>query len=294
MPSITVFTPTFNRAHFLPRVYRSLLMQNYSDFEWLIIDDGSTDETESVINSWQTEKRIDIQYYKQPNGGKQRTWNKALTLARSPLFFCLDSDDLLASESALSTVSQTWQAQQDKVNVAGMIGVAGKDATTPYYRWLPDSIQYTTVHDLYAKFKFKGDAVMIYRTDILQKFPFILCNNEKFMSENFVFQQIDKDYIMALVNSIFIIHEYYPDGYTNNINQIIKTNPFSYRLWKKQSLDYVTTPREKLVVLTEYIVGCMLSQEKIELTASWQKRYFPMAYIGAVGTYIFWYHGRKK
>src|SRR5690554_1988606 len=93
-PAITVFTPTYNRAHTLPRLYQSLLDQIFRDFEWLIVDDGSTDGTKELVEGWIAEAAIQIRYIYQPNGGKHTAFNRGVREARSPLFASIDSDDM--------------------------------------------------------------------------------------------------------------------------------------------------------------------------------------------------------
>lgn len=92
---LTIFTPTYNRAHTLPELYESLLAQSDKDFQWLIIDDGSTDNTADLVKSWINENRIRIKYYFQENGGKHMAYNHALEVADSELFCPIDSDDLV-------------------------------------------------------------------------------------------------------------------------------------------------------------------------------------------------------
>lgn len=96
---VTVFTPTYNRAYILNNLYQSLCRQSYGDFEWLIVDDGSTDNTEGLIASWLDESKISLCYIKQPNGGKHRAINRGIQEANGNLFFIVDSDDYLADNA---------------------------------------------------------------------------------------------------------------------------------------------------------------------------------------------------
>jgi glycosyltransferase involved in cell wall biosynthesis len=104
---ITVFTPTYNRAYILDRVYKSLINQTNKSFVWLIVDDGSTDNTESLVKKWIKEDKIEIKYYKQKNGGKQRAHNKAVKLTDTDLFICLDSDDYFTKD-AIEILLNSW------------------------------------------------------------------------------------------------------------------------------------------------------------------------------------------
>src|SRR5690554_5941382 len=114
---ITIFTPTYNRAKTLPRLYNSLKNQTNQNFEWVIVDDGSSDNTEELVSNWINEKNISITYYKQVNGGKHRAINKGLDLAKGELFFMVDSDDYLTKDS-LETIN-TYNNTYSNENIIG-------------------------------------------------------------------------------------------------------------------------------------------------------------------------------
>ena len=126
MYQLTVFTPTYNRAHTLPALYNSLVEQitNYS-FEWLIIDDGSSDNTSEIVNEWIKEYKITINYYKVPNGGKPRAINKAVEWARSPFLFIIDSDDYLADNSVVEFMASECKKIKDDATFVGVGGLQG-------------------------------------------------------------------------------------------------------------------------------------------------------------------------
>lgn len=117
---ITVFTPSYNRAYCLPRLYISLKTQTYIDFEWLIIDDGSFDDTEQLVREWLQTPMSFIRYYKQENGGKHRAINRAVALAKGDLFFIVDSDDYLPSDS-LKQLSYYYEQIKENLNSATLL-----------------------------------------------------------------------------------------------------------------------------------------------------------------------------
>ena len=96
---LTVCTPTYNRAHTLPRLYESLVRQTSQDFEWLVVDDGSTDNTRELVDGWVAEGRIRIRYVYKENGGKPSAHNLGVRMAAGELFFCVDSDDYLTDNA---------------------------------------------------------------------------------------------------------------------------------------------------------------------------------------------------
>ncbi|MGK6699482.1 glycosyltransferase family A protein [Acinetobacter baumannii] len=114
---LTIFTPSYNRAHTLHRVYESLQVQTLQNFEWIIIDDGSIDNTEDVVKDIINKSKFPIIYIKQENSGKQAAWNKAVSLAKGEYFCCLDSDDSIYSSVGLERVFKNYihYLHQDKV-----------------------------------------------------------------------------------------------------------------------------------------------------------------------------------
>ena len=118
--TVTVFTPTYNRAYILPKLYESLKKQICNDFEWLIVDDGSTDETEKIVRGWLTEETFPVRYIKQLNGGKHAAINRGVLETKSELFFIVDSDDQLTPD-AIAIIKQKYQEVRDDDTVAGII-----------------------------------------------------------------------------------------------------------------------------------------------------------------------------
>ncbi|HDM8411768.1 TPA: glycosyltransferase family 2 protein, partial [Yersinia enterocolitica] len=105
MTLVTIFTPTFNRSHVLKRCYLSILEQHRDDIEWLIIDDGSTDDTANIVKEFQNENKLKIKYIYQNNSGKQASWNRAVENAKGEYFIGVDSDDILATGSINNLLS---------------------------------------------------------------------------------------------------------------------------------------------------------------------------------------------
>lgn len=121
---ITVFTPTYNRGYIIEKLYRSLQRQTFQDFEWVVMDDGSTDNTEEIFESWmQEDNRFPIRYYKQENGGKCRAINRGLDLAKGELFFIMDSDDYL-TDNALERIVYWESTIAGQQNYAGVVGLS--------------------------------------------------------------------------------------------------------------------------------------------------------------------------
>ena len=167
---LTVFTPTFNRAYILPVLYRSIQRQTFRDFEWLIVDDGSTDNTEELVSGWIKEQNdFPIRYIKQSNGGKCRAINRALDDARGELFFTMDSDDYL-TDDALAKIVQ-WESELPKgenwCGLAGNIGTAPDDTENPIF---PGGYFDGSLLDRYTKAT--GERATVFYTDIHRNYRY--------------------------------------------------------------------------------------------------------------------------
>lgn len=139
-PTLCVFTPTYNRAYILPALYESLLAQTSTDFQWMIVDDGSTDDTESLVQGWIAEGRLSIDYVKQENGGKPRATNTGVARCQSELFFVVDSDDHLVP-TAVEHVLTRWEEIRGDDSFAGIVALRGTDEHTPMGTWMPDGVR---------------------------------------------------------------------------------------------------------------------------------------------------------
>lgn len=258
--TIAVFTPTFNRAYKLPDLYKSLLRQTNKDFVWLVVDDGSTDDTKQLINSYINEKLINIRFVSRENGGKQRAHNTALSNCYEELFFTVDSDDYLV-DSAIQQVIDAWTPLKTKKNIAGMIALCGENDNKPLNTYLPRGLKTTKIYDLYSKYHFAGDATLIYRTSILKQYPYDVADGEKFIAESFVYLQIDEKYDLSTLNSVLMIRKYLPDGYTKSARTVARLNPKGYMKIKKMYMERATTHRDAIESTTLYLVGAYYARE---------------------------------
>lgn len=221
---ITVFTPTYNRAYSLPRLYESLKAQTFHDFEWLIVDDGSSDNTAEVVHGWIEEKSLNIHYIKTVNGGKHRTINKGVTLAKGELFFIVDSDDWLPANSLEVTYKYYLQIKDNQ----SFIGVAGSKCY-PDGRKVGGEVDYNVLDADFVSYReklhVKGDMEEVWITDIFRQFPFPEFEGEKFVTEALVWNEIAKKYKLRYFNKAIYTCEYLPDGLTKNIRAHHRNSP---------------------------------------------------------------------
>lgn len=247
---ITIFTPSYNRAKTLPRLYHSLLRQTNQDFCWQIVDDGSIDETEILVHTWINEKKIPIRYFKQKNYGKPMAHNKGVELTETELFVCVDSDDYLA-ENAIEEVIQCWKsAKKNDVGILAFKATIDKPLTRIQNG---GNGKRTTLKNAYDHLGLVGDTMLVFRTEVIKKYKFPYFNGEKFVPEGYLYDQIDQEGQLILLEKPLYICEYLEDGYTNNMAKLLKNNPKGYFTFLRQRLSIDKTPREKFLDSIRYV-----------------------------------------
>ena len=223
---ITVFTPTYNRASLLSRLYDTLILQTYKNFEWIIVDDGSKDNTKEVVNSFVAERKIDIHFVQQENGGKHRAINTGVSLAKGELFFILDSDDVLPN-NALELVAENYKSIKDNASFAGVSGIDGYFDGQSIGTGLPSELLNCNSVDIRYKYHVKGDMKEIFRTSVMKEFPFPDIEGEKFCPEVLVWNRIARNYKLRYFNKIIYKVEYQPEGLTSNIVKARMNSPIA-------------------------------------------------------------------
>ncbi|MBD5192957.1 MAG: glycosyltransferase family 2 protein [Bacteroidales bacterium] len=223
---ITVFTPTFNRAYRLDALYKSLLNQTNNDFEWLIVDDGSTDNTGDLINSWVEENKVNIRYFRQTNGGKHRAINYGVKEAHGTLFFIVDSDDILPLNS-IELIAQHYQLIKNRPEFGGLCGLKAYYDGTCVGNSEAFGVYECSNYDIRYKYGLKGDLAEVFLTNTLKEFPFPEIEGERFCPEALVWNRIANKYITHYFSDIIYNCEYLDDGLTKKITQLRQMNPIA-------------------------------------------------------------------
>lgn len=222
---ITIFTPTYNRRSTLIRLYESLLAQTCKDFSWVIVDDGSTDDTEEVVHSWTSDNKLDIVYFKQSNQGKPMAHNKGVELADSELFVCVDSDDYLCPKAIQEILSVWGEARINDIGIIAFRGTSNSPITR--IKHIPKGNR-TSLKNAYDNLGMVGDTMLIYRTSIICKYRFPKIQGEKFVPEAYLYDKLDSEGNMILFPNVVYISEYLNDGYTRNMYRLLANNPRGY------------------------------------------------------------------
>lgn len=237
MPHFTVFIPTYNRAHLLGRALQSLEQQTFQDFNVLIVDDGSTDDTSGVVQQWESANKFPIRYVRQSNRGKHTAHNTALPLITGRFTVILDSDDMLAPR-ALELFRNVWDSippsEQDRF--AGVEGLCAnlKDGSVIGTRFPCDAngagFMDSNYLELYRRFQVDGDKSNAILTSVLREHPFPCFPGEKFVPEALVWKRIALTYKFRYFNEIVQITEYQRDGLSSNPFMLRVNNPNGFRL----------------------------------------------------------------
>ncbi|WP_100012076.1 glycosyltransferase family 2 protein [Lentibacillus sediminis] len=286
MKKLTVFTPTYNRADCLIQCYESLKRQSCKDFTWLIIDDGSTDDTRQMVNEWKKEKEIDIHYHYQGNQGMHGAHNTAYGIIETELNVCIDSDDFMPDD-AVEKILNFWE-KHGSDEVSGIMGLDATNKNEVIGTRFPQDLRTTTLFDLYNKHDVKGDKKLVYRSKLTRKYPYPTFADEKYVGLAYKYHMLDKDYEMLLMNEILCYVEYLPDGSSRNMLKQYRRNPQGFSFYRKELMKLPFANRLfKFRQAIHYVSSSMLSKNKRFLLETPDKLLTILAL--PIGTILFLY-----
>lgn len=258
---VTIFTPTYNRAYIIDKLYESLSCQSCKDFEWLVVDDGSSDETEGLIDSFIKENRIVIRYVKQENRGKHIAINKGLELARGELFFIVDSDDHLSFDAVEKLIYYYQQIALDD----SFVGVSGVRVTFEGVR-IGGMFNYEILDcsslDLRLKYHVEGDMAEAFKTAILKQYPFPVFEKERFCPEALIWNRLSMNYKIRFTKEKIYKCEYRTDGLTAKIVKLRMSSPLASMLYYSELYKMPIPFDQKLKAAINYWRFALCSKEK--------------------------------
>lgn len=290
MPRLTVFTPTYNRAHTLPRTYASLSRQDCKDFVWLIIDDGSTDDTRALVKAWQTQEHsFEIRYLYKENGGMHTAHNVAYEVIDTELNVCIDSDDCLAPGAVRKILAKWDSVQKDKY--AGIIGLDADLQGNLIGTGFPAGMAETTLSGYYAAGG-SGDKKLVYRTDVMRQYPpYPVFEGEKYVALAYKYRLIDQDYKLAVLNDVLCNVEYQQDGSSNTMWRQYLNNPKGFAFWRKVCMQYPVSRKRLFIDCVHYVSSSILAGDRYFLFHSPRKAITVIALLP--GTLLSFYTRRK-
>ena len=264
---ISILTPTYNRKKLLKRLYNSLLENSkYEvDIEWLIMDDGSTDNTKEVVKEFIEENKIEIKYYKQENKGKMSAINKLVTETTGDLIIDCDSDDYFTN-NAFEIIKEEYNKYKNEENIYGLCFLKYNQNNNNMGNEFKNIK--TTMFDLYFKEGETGEKAIVFFSNIRKKYKHELEHNERFVKEARMYHKMDEKYKIICINKPVMICEYQEEGYTKNIEKQFKENPYGYYEYFKEILQRDMKGvnfKKRLYVIKHYILFSYFSNSKKNL-----------------------------
>ena len=261
MIPLTIFTPAYNRAHTLPRTYQSLCAQSCKNFIWLIVDDGSSDNTAALIKEWQkADNGFEIRYIYKENGGMHTAHNTAYANIDTELNICIDSDDCLA-EGAVEKILRKWESVQDQ-GYAGIIGLDSDLDGNLIGKGFPEGLEHTTLVGYYAAGGV-GDKKLIYRTDIINQYPpYPVFEGEKYVSLGYKYRLIDQKYDLAVLDEVLCNVEYQADGSSGTMWKQYLKYPKGFAFWRKICMQYPESQKRMVMDCIHYCSSSQIAKNR--------------------------------
>ena len=283
MPLISILTPTYNRGKLLLPLYESLKNLTFEDFEWLIVDDGSEDDTEQYALSWIAHNiqnaEFPIRYIKKSNGGKHTAINRGVREANGELILILDSDDTLPADS-LATIAQYYEQCKGYKDCAGVCGLMAHHDGQLIGTGFPKEPMYESALQFrYAeKGNVTGDLLEVYKTSVMREFSFPEIENEKFCPESLVWNRIANKYKLFCFNKVIYYRDYLEGGLTSKIVKIRMKSPIASTMTYAEMLDYNISLKWKIRSAINYwrFKYCIKNKSLKAPTVKWYWRLFQL------------------
>lgn len=259
-PTLTVFTPTYNRAYTLWKGYEGLKRQTSKDFKWVIVDDGSIDNTRELVEGWIKENLVPIEYYYKKNGGMHTAHNEAYRHIDTELAVCIDSDDYM-TDNAVELIIDRWRKYGNN-RFAGMIGLDVYENGSVIGTSFPEGLTECKTYDLERKYGVICDKKFVYRPEVIKKnLPYPEFEGEKYGTVNWLYQKIDHEYDMLCSNDVYCVVEYLSDGLTINIYEQHKKSPRTRAVESDELITYVPYKLEKTKRAIQYVSSAIFARD---------------------------------
>lgn len=258
---ITVFTPSYNRGHLLPRLYESLLKQSEQNFIWMIIDDGSTDNTKEVVDAFIKENKIEIRYFYKENGGLHTGYNTAIEHLDTELSVCIDSDDWIPDD-AIERIFAVWNKNKAD-DIAGLIGLDYTTEGEIIGNHLPDGKKINPI-DLLASKSNRGDKKYVVRTDLYKQVaPMPVFKGEKNFNPHYMILKLSAKYRFLAVDAPLCIVDYQADGMTANQFKQYIDSPNSYAELRRVIMSLPDVPTKYMIkTVIHYCSSSQISKNR--------------------------------
>lgn len=292
MKTLGIITTTYNRGYCIHQVYESLKKQDSKDFMWLVIDDGSTDNTKEIIQGFINEGIVEIEYIYQENKGMTAARNVAYKNIKTEINTIIDSDDWM-EEGAVGRIITFWKDNKED-GIAGIIALNRKVNGNIVGTSMPKDIRVSTVTDLFDKYKGKGDKKLIYRSDISKLYPYPKIKNEKFFPPSYKFRLIDLDYKMLLMDEVVCVVDYNGDNMTFDKYNQYRKNAKGFSLYRNEMIRISKDPKYIIRQSIHYIAESIYAGNKKFIQESSKKLYTITCIPMGIILYIYLKYTKKK
>lgn len=289
--TLTVFTPAYNRAHTIERCYKSLTRQTSKDFKWVIVDDGSTDNTRELVEGWIKEGVVPIEYYYKKNGGMHTAHNEAYRHIDTELAVCIDSDDYMTDDGVELIISR-WRKYGEE-RFAGMIGLDIFEDGYVVGTCFPKGLTECKTYELARRYGVVCDKKYVYRPAVIKKYlPYPEIEGERYGTVNWLYQVIDHDYDMLCSNDRYCVVEYQPEGLSVNTFNQLKQSPKTRAIECNYHMKYQRYFMDRFKKAIQYVVCAMLSKNKWFISETSSKCLTVLAI--PFGVFYYFYLKNKK
>lgn len=261
MKKLTVFTPTFNRKHLLPRLYESLKNQTDKNFIWMVIDDGSSDGTETLIQTYIAENVIEIKYYWKVNEGMHSAHNWAYEKIETSWNTCIDSDDMM-SLHAMENIYQNLQSIEDNLDFYAVVGLDSDQQGNIIGSKFPNHLEKIKFNEIYLKYHLNGDKKIVCRTEVMKKLPaYPIYEGERLVPLDYKSLLADQFAFIKPINEVWCIVEYQEDGSTRNMLKQYRRNPRGFAFSRISRINLGLTFKERLKNSIHLVSSCLFSKD---------------------------------
>lgn len=261
--TLTVFTPAYNRGYIIHKCYESLCRQTSKDFVWLVVDDGSTDNTAELVKEWQKQDNgFEIKYIYKENGGMHTAHNTAYENIDTELNVCIDSDDYMPDD-AVEIILDEWKKYRENEKYGGMVAL---DVDSKNFNVIGTELDETIKNfnlDYYYNHGGLGDKKLIYRTDVIKKYPqYPVFEGEKYVSLAYKYRLIGKDYFLGVINKPVCVVEYQENGSSMNMYRQYLNNPKGFAFIRKINMQYIDDKKRNFIDCIHYVSSSIVSKNK--------------------------------
>lgn len=260
MKTLTILTTTYNREKLLKRLYQSLCVQTNKNFEWLIVDDGSVDNTKKEVSDFEKENKVNIKYMYQENKGKHKAVNLALKTISTPLVMIVDSDDFL-TRNAVEKIIYYYNKYKDNKDLCGFSFLRKYTNGKINNKLFPQNEMIKTYIEARINGNIRGDKAEVFFTKCLKEFPFPEYQDEKFVSEAVVWIRMAKKYKMVHINEAIYVGDYLEQGMTKNIKKHKISSPLGYMDYAQELMSNECNLKNKVKGAILYVIYGKLAKK---------------------------------